>query len=108
MIGQQLKRARHKINLHPSVVANTLGYSDSGRVLKIEDGDIRVPLEELPRLASLLKMPLYRLHMVVEGYYPGFSDKAREIVGSAMLPCPEDKISVAIVLAAIERKSKAH
>ena len=108
MIGQQLKRARHKINLHPSVVANTLGYPDPGIVMKIESGVIRVPLEELPRLASLLKMPLYRLHMVVEGYYPGFSNKAREIVSSTMRPCPEDKISVAIVLAAIERNSKAH
>ena len=108
MVGQQLKSARHKINLPPSVIANTLGYRDPGIVLRIEDGDIRVPLEELPKLARILKMPLYRLHMIVEGYYPGFSIKAREIVSTAVAPCPEDKISVAIVLAAIERQPKVH
>ena len=108
MVGQQLKNARYKINLHPSVIASTLGYKDPGIVISIEQGDIRVPLEELPRLAKVLKMPLYQLHMIVEGYYPGFSKKAREIVGTAMVPCPEDKISVAILLAAIERQSKVH
>jgi len=108
MVGQQLKSARHKINLHPSVIANTLGYKDPSIVLSIENGDIRVPLEELPKLAKILKMPLYRLHVIVEGYYPGFSNKAREIVSTAIVPCPEDKISVAIILAAIERKSKVH
>lgn len=108
MVGQQLKNARHKINIHPSVIASSLGYKDPSIVISIEDGDIRVPLEDLPKLAKTLKMPLYRLHMIVEGYYPGFSNKAREIVSANIVPCPEDKISVAIVLAAIERKSKAH
>lgn len=30
--GQQLKRARHKVNLHPSVIANILGHKDPGIV----------------------------------------------------------------------------
>ena len=83
MIGQQLKSARHKINIHPSVIANILGHKDPGIVFNIEDGDTRVPLESLPQLA-----------------------KAREIVDRAMEPCPEDKVSVAIVLSAIEQKTK--
>ena len=106
MVGQQLKSARHKINLHPSVIANILGYNDPDIVFNIEDGDVRVPLEVLPQLAKVLKLPLYRLHMIVEGYYPGFSSKASEIVGKTIEPCPEDKVSVAIVLSAIERQSQ--
>jgi hypothetical protein len=46
--------------------------------------------------------------MIVEGYYPGFSSKAREIVSRSIAPCPEDKIAVAIVLAAIDRHTKLH
>lgn len=106
MVGQQLKSARHKINLHPSVIANVLGYNDPGIIFNIEDGEIKVPLEALPRLAKALKLPLYRLHMIVEGYYPGFANKACEIVGKTIDPCPEDKVSVAIVLSAIERHSQ--
>ncbi|NIP26219.1 MAG: hypothetical protein GWO38_20955, partial [Phycisphaerae bacterium] len=106
MVGQQLKSARHKINLHPSVVANILGHNDPGIIFDIEDGDARVPLEDLPILAKALKLPLYRLHMIVEGYYPGFSNKAKEIVGKTIEPCPENKISVAIVLSAIEHHSQ--
>ena len=30
--GQQLKRARHKVNLHPSFIANILGHKDPGIV----------------------------------------------------------------------------
>jgi hypothetical protein len=106
MVGQQLKSARHKINLHPSVIANILGHNDPSIVFNIEEGDAKVPLESLPQLARALKLPLYRLHMIVEGYYPGFTSKAREIVDKAMEPCPEDKVSVAIVLSAIERKTQ--
>ena len=108
MIGQQLKSARRKINLHPSVIASTLGYTDPSIVFSIENGEVRVPLEEIPKLATTLKMPLYRLQMIVEGYYPGFSSKAREIVSRSIGPCPEDKIAVAIVLAAIDRQAKLH
>ncbi len=39
--GQQLKRARHKVNLHPSVIANILGHKDPGIVFGVEDGDVR-------------------------------------------------------------------
>jgi len=106
MVGQQLKSARHKINLHPSVIANILGYNDPSIIFNIEDGNLRVPLEDLPLLAKALKLPLYRLHVIVEGYYPGFSNKASEIVGKTIQPCPEDKVSVAIVLSAIERYSR--
>ena len=108
MAGQQLKRARHKVDLHPSVIAKTLGYTDPNIIFQIEAGDVRVPLEELPKLAMALKIPLYKLQTIVEDYYPGFSIKAREIVGRAIIPCPEDKISVAIVLTAIERQSQFH
>ena len=106
MVGQQLKSARHKINLHPSVIASVLGYNDPSIIFNIEDGDIKVPLEALPQLAKTLKLPLYKLQAIVEGYYPGFSSKASEIVSKTMEPCPEDKFSVAIVLSAIERHSQ--
>ena len=108
MAGQQLKSARRKISMHPSVIASTLGYTDSSIVFSIEDGEVRVPLEEIPKLATTLRIPLYRLQMIVEGYYPGFSSKAREIVGRSIVPCPEDKIAVAIVLAAIDRQVRLH
>lgn len=105
LVGQQIKSARHKANLHPSVIATLLGYADSDVIFDIEDGDLRVPLDRLPQLAKALKLPLYNLHMIVEGYYPGFTDKACEIVGRSIGPCPEKKISMAIVLSAIGRKS---
>ncbi|MDG5470038.1 helix-turn-helix transcriptional regulator [Deltaproteobacteria bacterium IMCC39524] len=106
MVGQQLKNARHKINLHPSVIASFLGYTDPSIIFNIENGDVRVPLKDLPQLAKVLKLPLYRLHIIVEGYYPGFSSKASEIVGKTIEPLPEDKFSVAIVLSAIEQQSQ--
>jgi hypothetical protein len=105
LVGQQIKTARHKANLPPRVIASLLGYTDPEVIFDIEDGELRVPLERLPQLASALKLPLYRLEMIVEGYYPGFSDKACEIVGNTIQPCPEKKISMAIVLSAIQRQS---
>jgi len=62
--------------------------------------------EALPLLAKTLKVPLYQLQMIVEEYYPGFSNKVHEIVSRSIEPCPEDKISVVIVLSAIENKSR--
>ena len=104
--GQQLKRARHKVNLHPSVIANILGHKDPGIVFGVEDGDVRVPLEALPLLAKTLKVPLYQLQMIIVEYYPGFSNKVHEIVSRSIEPCPEDKVSVVIVLSAIENESR--
>jgi len=104
--GQQLKREMHKLNLHPSVIANILGHKDTGIVFGIEDGDVRFPLKTLPLLAKTLKMSLYQLQMIVEGSYLGFSNKAHEIASRSIEPCPEYKISVAIVLSAIENKSR--
>lgn len=106
MIGQQLKCARHKSNLHPSVVAQILGSNDTNIVFSIEDGDLKVPLDVMPQLAKALKLPLYQLQMIVEAYYPGFSSKAREIVERSVSYCPEDKYAVAIVLSAIEKKAQ--
>ena len=105
-VGQQIKSARHKANLHPSVIASLLGYTDPNVIFAIEEGGLRVPLDRLPQLAKALKLPLYNLHMIVEGYYPGFTDKACEIVGCSIGPCPEKKISMAIVLSAIEQKGR--
>ena len=62
--------------------------------------------EALPLLAKTLKVPLYQLQMIVEEYYPGFSNKVHEIVSRSIEPCPEDKISAVIVLSAIENKSR--
>ena len=104
MIGQQLKSARHKSNLHPSVIAQILGSKNSDIVFSIEDGNLKVPLDVLPQLAKALKLPLYKLQSIVEGYYPGFSCKACEIVGQAVPCCPEAKYAVAIVLSAIEKQ----
>ena len=58
------------------------------------------------KLATILKIPLYRLQMIVEGYYPGFSCKACEIVEQTAHCCPEAKYAVAIVLSAIERQAQ--
>lgn len=104
MIGQQLKSARHKSNLHPSVVAKVLGSNDPEIVFSIEAGNLKVPLDALPQLALALKLPLYQLQAIVEGYYPGFSSKAREIVEMKIPSCPEAKYAVAIVLSAIAKK----
>ena len=106
MIGQQLKSARHKSNLHPSVIAQILGSNDSDIVFSIEDGTLKVPLDVLPQLAKTLKLPLYQLQSIVEGYYPGFSCKACEIVEQTAHCCPEAKYAVAIVLSAIERQAQ--
>ena len=102
-LGNMLREARHLCNLHPSAVTKMLGYTDCRILEKMEKGELKVPLADLPVLAKTLNLPLDTLFELTSGYHPGLVQKAREIGLATFEVQIEDQILVAIILSGIEK-----